>query len=190
MTTKSEEHSIGRRLIPDDKPVCVHLLKFSFSFGQTRSDPALGVRSYRVQALPAAGSLRSVWDTLCSSASKPARHPSGHAALDVLLQHLWTEKHEVPQEEMTSTSSGFLKTEFPISRLAPPNCPFRKTYRRFDILGTVGALCRFYKSAEGELHFSQMIFFLFFQKSVRLSGKSADITFLFLGIPPNQTVLM
>lgn len=47
--------------------------------------------SYRIECLATGGSLGSGGDTLSSSASQPARHPSGHAVASVLLQHLPTE---------------------------------------------------------------------------------------------------
>lgn len=60
--------------------------------------------SYRVEPLATGRPLWSVWDTLCSSASEPARHPSSDTLPSVLLKHL-----QMGGKEVSTNTIGFLK---------------------------------------------------------------------------------
>ena len=57
--------------------------------------------SYRVEPLATCGPLRGVWDTLSSSASQPARHPSGNTLSSVILQHL-----QMGEKEALTNTAG------------------------------------------------------------------------------------
>lgn len=59
--------------------------------------------SYRVEPLATSGPLRSVWDTLSSSASQPARHPSGNTVSSVILQHL-----QMGEKEALTYTAGLI----------------------------------------------------------------------------------